>query len=111
MSEAFERLEKSLREAGKIMRGEMEPSRVFKIEVDTYRNCNAKEKMWAIYMEDEDDALVPGRIYEIEVYGELPQVLVIDDEGESLFCPREWFAPIQIPATLSARLTEVVRTI
>lgn len=111
MSEAFERLESSIREAGKIMRGEIEPSRIFEIKTPAYVKGEETQRMWAIYMEDEDDALVPGRIYEIEVYGGLPQVLVKDDDGESFFCPKDWFAPIQVPALLSARLSEVVRTI
>ena len=111
MSEAFERLENSIREAGKIMRGEVEPSRIFKIETTGFGDGEGTQKMWAIYMEDEDDALVPGRIYEIEVYEGLSQILVKDEGGESLFCPKEWFAPIQVPALLSSRLTEVVRTI
>lgn len=64
--------------------------------------------MWAIYIVDEDDSLVPRKIYEIEVYGGLPQVLVTDDRGEALFCPKEWFAPIEVPVPLSDRLSAVM---
>lgn len=110
MNEAFLRLEGSIRQTGKILRREIPPSRLFEVEIDDLltSDISNKHKMWAIYVVDEDDSLIPRKIYEIEVYGGLPQVLVTDDDGEAFFCPKEWFVPIEVPMPLSKRLAAVV---
>lgn len=85
----FGRLENSIRQAGKILRREFPPSRLFEIEIDDLlaENISSRRKIWAVYVADEDDSLVPRKIYEIEIYEDLPQVLIQDDDGEAFMCP------------------------
>ena len=112
MSETFDRLAGSLRQAGKIVRREILPSRTFDVEIDDLlqSDISAQHKIWAVCVVDEDDSLVPRKIYEIEVYGGLSQVRVTDENGEALLCPGDWFVPINVPQVLSERLATVVRT-
>lgn len=110
MRDPFQRLEGSIRQAGKVLRREIAASRVFEVEIDDLlaSDISSKQKLWAIYVVDEDDSLVPRKIYEIEMYGGLAQVLVTDDGGEAFLCPKEWFVPIEVPVPLSKKLAAVV---
>jgi hypothetical protein len=109
MSETFERLAASIRQAGQIVRSEIEPSRTFEVEIDDLlrADISAHRKVWAVCVVDEDDSLVPRKIYEIEVSGGLSQVRVTDENGEALLCPGEWFVPINVPQVLSEQLAAV----
>lgn len=106
--ETFERLAKSIKQAGKIMRGEENNIRKFVVEIDdALRENLSNYKVWAVCVSDEDDSLVPRKIYEVEIYPQLPNVRVIDEEGEAFLCPKEWFLPITVPQTLSQTLAKV----
>ena len=109
MSESFERLAAGIRQAGQIVRGEIQPSRTFEIEIDDLLQFDISErrKIWAVYVVDEDDSLIPRKIYEIEVSGQLSQVRVVDENGEALLCPADWFVPISVPQILSDQLAAV----
>lgn len=105
---AFERLAESIRQAGKIVRGEMDASREFVIEIDEdLRNGLESKKIWAINVSDEDDSLIPRKVYEIELFAGLSNVKVIDEEGEVLLCPKDWFLPIIVPQIMSETLARV----
>lgn len=106
--ETFDRLANSIKQAGQIKRGETEPSRRFTIEIDECLKSELSSfKAWAIYVADEDDALIPRKIYEIEVYPQLLNVRVIDEDDEVLICPKDWFVPITVPQVLSETLAKV----
>ncbi len=106
--ETFDRLVNSIKQAGKIERGEIESSRQFVIEIDEkLKSGLSSYKTWGIYVADEDDALVPRKIYEIEIYPHLSNVRVIDEEDEVLLCPKDWFVPIAVPQILSETLAKV----
>ena len=109
MSETFERLAASIRQAGKIVRREIQPSRTFEVEIDDLlqTDISARRKIWAVCVVDDDDSLVPRKIYEIEVSGGLSQILVTDENGEALLCPGDWFVPINVPQVLSEQLSAV----
>lgn len=107
-SQAFKRLAESIRQAGKIMRGEMESSREFVVEIDEdLRKGLESKKIWAINVSDEDDSLIPRKVYEIEIFAGLSNVKVIDEEGEVLLCPNDWFLPIIVPQIMSEALARV----
>lgn len=106
---AFERLAESIRQAGGIMREETEPSREFIIEIDADLEKGLKSrKIWAINVSGEDDSLIPRKLYEIEVFPELSNVKVTDEDGEVLLCPKEWFLQITVPQQISDTLARVV---
>lgn len=109
MSETFERLAASIRQAGQIVRSELQPSRAFEVEIDDLLQSDiaARRKIWAVCVVDDDESLVPRKIYEIEVSGGLSQVRVTDENGEALLCPGDWFVPINVPQVLSEQLSAV----
>jgi hypothetical protein len=90
--ETFEHLKKNIIEAGQMMRGERTPSREFVHEVDDTPHND--EKVWAVCITNEDDALTPLKLYEVRFVENM--VSLHDDEGESLICPVEWFAPVNL---------------
>ena len=93
--ENFERLKESVIEAGKILRGEAQPSREFVHEVP--ESFPPPVMVFAVCVETDDaELLVPRKIYEIEVTGEFARV--IDEAGEAAVYPTQFFIPVNLPA-------------
>jgi hypothetical protein len=93
--EEFEGLKESIIEAGKIKRGEMQPSREFVYEEPG--SGSIPIQALAVCIETDDTALlVPRKIYEIEITGEYARV--IDEAGEAAVYPAQFFIPITLPA-------------
>ena len=93
--EDFEGLKQSVAEAGRIKRGEVQPSREFVHE--EHDSHQSPSKTFAVCVETDDaELLVPRKIYEIEVTGEYARV--IDEAGESAVYPAQFFIPISLPA-------------
>jgi hypothetical protein len=91
----FERLRQSIIEAGQVMRGEIEPSREFTYEIDVTKLRKDAATGWAICVTDEDDALIPLKLYEVK-FSKTGYVSVIDEEGERVVCPAHWFVPVRL---------------
>lgn len=93
--ENFHGLLESVREAGQIIRGEKEASRVFVIEVpdDIPEPING----FAVCIETDDiDLLIPHKIYEVTFFKQ-NKIGVIDEEGERGIYPAEFFIPVNLP--------------
>jgi hypothetical protein len=93
--ERFERLRQSIIEAGQVMRGEIEPSREFTYEVEVTKLRKDAATGWAICVTDEDDALIPLKLYEIK-FSKTGYVSVTDEERERVVCPAHWFIPVRL---------------
>jgi len=93
--ERFERLRRSIIEAGQVMRGEIEPSREFTYEIEVTKLRKDTATGWAICVTDEDDALIPLKLYEVKV-SKTGYVSVTDEEGERVVCPAHWFIPVRL---------------
>ena len=92
--ENFERLKGSIIEAGKILRGEAQPSREFIYEVPD--SFPPPVKVLAVCVEtDDEELLIPKKIYEIEVTGEFARV--VDEAGEAAVYPAQFFIPVNLP--------------
>ena len=103
--ERFEDLKESIIEAGKVMRGEIEPSREFIYEVDP-AEIQPPVQTWAVCVETDDEKLlIPGKIYEIKVGRN--RVWVIDEEDESALYPKDFFIPIALPQEITQKLTNL----
>jgi hypothetical protein len=101
----FEELKESIIEAGKIMRGEIEPSREFVYEVDS-SEIAPPVNVWAVCVEtDDEELLIPGKIYSVKI-GKT-RIWVVDEEGEATLCPEEFFLPISLPSEVSNRLEKL----
>ena len=93
--ENFERLKESVIEAGKILRGEAQPSREFVYEVPD--SFPPPVVVSAVCVEtDDEELLVPRKIYEVEVTGEFARV--IDEAGEAAVYPARFFIQLNLPA-------------
>ena len=103
----FDDLKESIIEAGKVMRGEMKPSREFTFAVDT-SEIHKPIETWAICVEtDDEELMIPGKVYAVKITRN--RILVTDEEGEPAFYPKEFFMPISLPAEVSLKLGEVVK--
>ena len=102
--EHFEGLKESIIDAGKILRGEAQPSREFVHEVpDSFPR---PVKVLAVCIETDDpELLIPRKIYEIEVTGEFARV--IDEEGEAAVYPAQFFIPVNLPAEVQEIIAQL----
>jgi hypothetical protein len=104
--ERFERLRQSIIEAGQVMRGEIEPSREFTYEVEATQLRKNTATGWAICVTDEDDALIPLKLYEIR-FSKTGYVSVVDEEGERMVCPAHWFVPVRLAPKVKQLVAEL----
>ncbi|HEV3469018.1 MAG TPA: hypothetical protein VG148_06835 [Pyrinomonadaceae bacterium] len=106
MSEkVLKELTESIREAGQILRGEREPSRVFEREAPPPREPSPAR--FAICVQTDDpELLIPRKIYEITPLAS-GRVLVIDEAGESTICPADTFMLIDLPREVEEALSRV----
>lgn len=91
--ENFEGLLKRVRDAGKILRGEIKPSREFWIEMPDERP--PRDEGFGICIETDDPKLlIPSKIYKAWF---LPsgRVRIIDEEGGSAVYPAGFFVRIE----------------
>ena len=103
--ERFEDLKESIVEAGKIMRGEMKPSREFTFEIDSSETESLIET-WAICIEtDDEELLIPGKLYFIKISGDA--VLVRDEEDEAALYSKDFFIPVALPQEVTQKLTNL----
>jgi hypothetical protein len=102
--ENFEALKQSVVEAGRIKRGEAQPSREFLHEEPG--SHASPSKAFAVCVEtDDEELLVPRKIYEIEVTGEYARV--IDEAGETAVYPAQFFIPISLPAEVQQIIVQL----
>lgn len=106
MSEkVFDSLKNSVIEAGKVLRGNTKPSREFIYEVDP-SEIHSSLETWVVCVEtDDQELLIPGKIYEIKIGKN--RVWVTDEEGESALYPQDFFIPIHLPQKVSERLENI----
>lgn len=102
--EDFEGLKESIVEAGKILRGEAQPSREFIYEVPD--SFPPPVKVLAVCVETDDpELLIPRKIYEIAVTGEFAHV--IDEAGEAAVYHARFFIPINLPAEVQEIIAQL----
>lgn len=88
-------MRQSIIEAGQVMRGEIEPSGEFIYEIEVTKLRKDAKTGWAICVTDEDDALTPLKLYEVN-FSKADYVSVTDEEGERVVCPAHWFVPVRL---------------
>jgi hypothetical protein len=103
-SEDFESLKRSLIEVGEIMRGEKPPAREFVYEVDRSQ-IKPPFKTRAICMDLDNDWLIPGKLYEVEMTNNA--VWVRDEDDELTVCPPESFVAVELPAEVIEKMTQL----
>lgn len=104
----FEELKQSVIEVGLMMRGEIEPSREFIVEESKLKEADSES--WAICLSKDDDELIPMKIYKVVFHNRLKKCTVVDESGETLVCPMEWFLPVAFPSKV-AKVLNIVETV
>jgi hypothetical protein len=56
----------------------------------------AVESVWAVCITQADKNLIPLKLYRIEVSENSEEIKVINEKGETVFYPKNWFAPLDI---------------
>lgn len=100
----FNELLESVKEVGLMERGEIAPRREFVIE----RKLQANKSMetFAICLSNEDEELIPLKIYHVVLQSQHQTCTVKDESGETLVCPIEWFLPVEFPKNVEKLLEE-----
>jgi hypothetical protein len=106
MSEkVLKELIESVREAGQIMRGAREPSRVF--DRPTPRRRKKPQPRFAVCVQTDDpELLIPRKIYEITPLAS-GRVAVVDECGETAIYPVDHFLPVELSREVEEALSRV----
>lgn len=83
------------------MRGEIEPSRVFEIEVA--ERPTVPQDTWAVCIDSDDHTLlIPRKLYRVKFVS--GGVWVRDENGEMTSCDTDDFLPVALDSEMSERL-------
>lgn len=99
----FEELLESVKEVGLMERGEIGASREFAVE-NNLPKISSNVKSFAICLTNEDEELVPMKIYYVIFHPASKTCTVKDEVGETLACPMEWFLPVKFPENIEKTL-------
>jgi hypothetical protein len=99
----FNELLQSVKEAGMMESGDLLPEREFVIE-KKMRTDSPSVRAFAVCLTDEDESLIPMKIYHVTVQPKLKTCTVKDENGETVVCPAEWFLPIEFPTKIERLL-------
>lgn len=92
----FESLMRSVTEAGKILRGELEPSREFQVKVSEV--SSDKRRGFALCIKsNEPELLVPSKVYRA-IYSSGDLIGVTDEAGDAAIYPSDLFIKLDFPA-------------
>lgn len=105
-TEVFESLKKSLEEAGKIVSGEITPSREFTVSIP--EPGSYKREGFALCIKsDEPELLVPFKVYKAR-FSTNDYVGITDEEGEAAVYPGENFMRLDFPSDVERVLVGLV---
>ena len=90
----FSGLLDSVREAVKIQRGEIAPSRIFRIEIA--KNAKNRQGLALCVKTDDLKLLVRSKIYRAR-FSSIGHIGVLDEEGEATIYPADFFIRLDIP--------------
>ena len=102
----YESLQRGIAEVGLMMKGELPPAREFVLDPPAILS-QEPPTVWAVCVSDEDDALMPGKIYEGHLGPDGNYISVTDDAGEAFGCPAEWFILVKLPQEVTTALKKV----
>ncbi|CAN5589861.1 hypothetical protein BH20ACI4_BH20ACI4_31240 [soil metagenome] len=56
----------------------------------------AVENLWAVCVTQKGENLIPLKLYRIEISQNSGEIKVKNEKGETVFYPKEWFAPLDV---------------
>src|SRR5438105_2834946 len=106
--ESFEQLLESVREGGAILRGEVEPSRVFNYPSVPKKRRNAEKSLAICIRTDDPELLVPNKIYQVALL-ENGLLKVTDEDGEAAIYPADYFLLVSFAPEVEKLLARVAK--
>lgn len=102
----FKQLEESVRDGGRILRGEIAPSRAYIVEAHGARRN--PETHFAICIETDDpELMIVGKIYQVTLLTEA-RLSVRDEAGETALYPVENFVIVSFPPPIEKLLQQTI---
>ena len=68
----------------------------------------AVEKVWAICIFKNAPDFIPFKVYKIEISDKSEKANVVNENGETVSCPKSWFAPINISVNVQKILEKAI---
>lgn len=56
----------------------------------------ASESRWAVCIEKSETKLIPFKLYNIETFSRTSKVRLKNEDGETAYYPKEWFAVLDV---------------
>ena len=106
-SQDFAELKEAVAEVGLMMRGEVAPSREYVCTGEAPQTPLVT--VWALCIQDADDALTPGKVYQGRLSRNGQHIGLTDDNGEHFGCPADWFAILHLPQEVDRTLRTALR--
>ena len=102
----FNELLESVKEVGLMKEEKLTPSREFVIE-RKLKNNSSDIKAYAICLSNEDEELIPLKIYTVVFHPHLNACTVKDENHETVVCPIDWFLPVEFTKKIEQKLAKV----
>ena len=51
---------------------------------------------WAVFIKTINEDFIPLKLYKIEIYETLSKAKVVNEKGQEVFCPIDWFLEINL---------------
>jgi len=67
----------------------------------------AAELIWAVCVTQADENLIPLKLYQIDSFANSDEVKVKNEKGETVFCPKTWFARLDVSPKIVGLLEKV----
>jgi hypothetical protein len=103
----FEELLESVRQGGAILRGETEPSRMFKDKIPR-RNGKLETRLGICVKTDDPALLVVNKIYPVTLLAD-DLIRVIDEEGEAAVYSSDHFLYVSFPPKVEQVLSRLAK--
>lgn len=103
----YEELLRSVRQGGAILRGEVEPSRIFKSKTPR-RNGKLEARLAICVKTDDPELLVVNKIYPVNPL-ESDLVRVIDEAGDAAVYDADYFLYVSFPPNVERVLSRLAK--
>lgn len=104
----YDELTESIREVGAILRGEIKPERVFRLEAKSRTRSNPKKHFAICVKTDDPELLISQKIYQVTVLA-TGRIKVMDEAGEAAIYPEEHFVIISLPPDVEKQVLRAAR--
>lgn len=70
--------------------------------------AGAVENLWAVCLTQKSENFIPLKLYRVEVFQNTDDIKVKNEKGETVFCPKDWFAPLEVSKKTLGLLEQII---